>query len=221
LKTFPISLLSILLIKSKRIKWFLLGGILTGIVISLPFLRSTYDFNLFINGSFLVHGSRGIQGRPFFSFLTYYLQSYGISFYQSEFSKMYALLALLGSQVLPLYLYFKKKTTNIWILILSSFIVYYLFTPVLNRTHLIWGTPFIFLGTLNIYKNRLKRYYFILILYYVFACFYYFLWNKGLKNPTSFGGQICIDPVFENRHKFPLINELYIKAVHWKKELFN
>jgi len=221
LKTFPIILLSILILKSKKVKLFLLGGIITGILISLPFFRSTNDFSLFVNGSFLVHGGRGIQGRPFFSFLTYYLQNYGISFYQSEFSKTYTLLALLGSQLLPLYLYFKKKVTNIWILVLSSFFVYYLFTPVLNRTHLIWGMPFAYLGILNIYKNRLKKYYLILISYYIFACFYYFLWNKGLKNPTSFGGQIWIDPVFDNRHKFPLINELYVKAVHWKKELFN
>lgn len=223
LKTFPIIFLPILLLKSKNPKkagLFLLGSLLTGIIVILPFLKSVHDFSLLVNGSLLVHGSRGIQGRPFFSFLTYYLQNLGISFYQSEFSKVYTFVTLTGSAFLPLYLYFKKNVTNIWILVFFSLAIYFLFTPVLNRTHFIWITPFVYLGFLNIFKGNFKKHYLSITLYYLFICFYYFLWNKGFKNPVSFGGYVWIDPVFKDNVKFPFFNELYIKAIQLKKSLF-
>ncbi len=220
-KTFPLILLSALLLRSKNIKLFLLGGFFVVIAISFPFFRSAHDLDLMIRGSFLVHGERGIQGRPLFSFLTYYLQRFGVNFFQPEFSKIYTATALIGSQILPLYLYFKKKINNIWVLSLASFAVYYLFVPVLNRTHLIWGTPFVYLGLLEIYEGRLNKYYLVISIYYLLLCIYYFFWDKGLKNPLTFGGQIWIEPVFEDKSKFPLINDLYVKAVQWKKSVFN
>ena len=220
LKTFPVILLSLMIVKSKNLKLFVLGGLLTGLVLSAPFLTSTDNFSLMLNGSFFVHGERGIQGRPLFSFISYYTQNFGLSFLQSEFSKIYTFIALIGAQVVPLYLHFKKKTSNIWILALSSFAVYYLFTPVLNRTHFIWGLPFIYIAVANSFSNNLKKHILTTSIFYISLCFYYFLWTKGLKNPLEFGGAVWIDPVFQNRPTFPLIKEMFVKAVMWKRQLF-
>jgi hypothetical protein len=208
LKTFPVILFAVFLLNVKKIPKFLLAGLLTGIIISLPFFRSFHDLTLLFQGAFLVHGERGIQGRPLFSFLTYNLQSLGISFYQAEFSKIYSLIALLGAQLVPLYLYYKKKIKNVWILSLFSFSVYYLFTPVLNRTHLLWGIPVIYLGSLISHsKSRTKHYATVLVVFVAMSCYYYF-WTKGFKNPVAFGGKIWIDPVFDNRTSFPFVLEV-------------
>ncbi|MBN1162632.1 DUF2029 domain-containing protein [Patescibacteria group bacterium] len=216
LKTFPIILISIFLIKTKDLKKFILGGFLITILLSLPFITSVQDAMLYINGALLVHGSRSIQGRPFFGTFTYYLQDYGVNFYQAEFNEIYTMCALLGAQILPLYLFFKKKVNNIWILIITSFSVYYLFTPVLNRTHFIWGTPFIYLGSATIFKNKLKKHFVSMTVLYVFLCFYLAIWNKGLKEPATFGGRVWLDPVLVYKPTFSLIYELrsrFIKGI--------
>lgn len=219
LKTFPIILFGTMLIKSKNYKKFLLGGFFTALIISLPFFKSFHDFSLMIVGSLLVHGERGIQGRPLLSMATLLLQNFGLSLYQAEYSKIYSLLALGGSFAIPVYLYFRKKVENIWVLILSSFTVYFLLAPVFNRTHSIWVLPFIFLGLLNIFKNNYKKFYLSLAAWYLIMCPYYYFWLKGLKSPEVFGGKIWLDSTKDDPKKINMFHQLYLKALKIKNQI--
>ncbi len=220
LKTFPIILFALFILKSTNRKRFILGALLAGIIIALPFMRSYYDFNLMIQGSLLVHGERGIQGRPFLSLATVYLQNYGLNPFQAEYSRLFSVAALISTQLVTLFLYFKKKITNVWILTLVSFAVYLLLTPVLNRTHLIWALPFIYLGVLQIFRNKLQYHFLTIFIVYVLMCAYYYFWVNGINNPDFPGGAISIDASDDNAgSRFSLISEWFIKMVKAKKQL--
>lgn len=210
-KTFPLIFIPLFFVLSKKKINFALGGILWAILISLPFLRSVYDFKLYFEGSFLVHGDRGIQGRPILSTIRYFAQPLPIMFFQSEFSKMYSILAITLPSVVAFYLYFRKKITNVWILTMAIFLTYIIITPVFNRTHLLWALPFLYIGSYELFKNNKIVFYSVIAVGYFISFFYYDAWDKGLKHPRKFGGKIWVDNSTEYNPRFPL----YVEFKQW------
>lgn len=177
-KTFPVILLPLFLLKTKNKLRFLMIGALIYFVISIPFMGSWEDFGQYIQGSLLVHGSRELQGRPILSYLTLITP---LNFYQVLLASLYSALAMLTSWIIPTVLLVKKKITNKYILAMISFGLYFLFTPVLNRTHLIWGIPFLILGLFEATKNKKWIYFVGLATFYVFYAWYLSMWFRGFR----------------------------------------
>ena len=177
-KTFPIILLPIFLLKSKNRTRFLLIGALVFLAISLPFMGSFEDFETYIRGSLLVHGERELQGRPLLSYVDYYTT---ISFHQVSLVKIYTYVSLLGSWAVTWWLFAKKKIQDKFILAAAAFLTFYIFTPVLNRTYLIWWIPFMVLAAFNAIKKRPWLYFAVLALFYVFYSWYLSQWTRGFR----------------------------------------
>lgn len=174
-KTFPIVLIPLFLIKVEN-KWkFLLSAFLVGLVFSLPFLGSIEDFITYLQGTLFVHGDRFIQGRPFLFYISYF---YKIELFQIIPLKFYSLMAILFPFVLTPLLYFVFRVRDKYVLSTVAFINFYLFTPVFNRTYILWFLPVFIIGMYKIFK---KRIYFFLafIVFYTFMSWYLVQWEEG------------------------------------------
>ena len=177
-KTFPILIFPLLLLKTPDRKKFLLSCSITGIAIAAPFLRSLDDFLTMLRGSVFVHSVRELQGRPFLFYISYYLH---IEFFQVIPLKVYSLIASLGGWIVAVLLYIRNKNLNIYILGVIPFLIFYLFTPVLNRTYLIWFIPIFCIAAYNPSlksRNNLLFYIFI-ISFYIFYSWYLIQWEDG------------------------------------------
>ncbi|MDC0449088.1 glycosyltransferase 87 family protein [bacterium] len=177
LKTFPYLLFPIFLFKSKNKKDFLLAGLMAGFVFVLPFLKSVADFTTFLNGAIFVHGNRFIQGRPFLFYISYF---YNVELFQIIPFKVYTLLASFSGWVVCTILYLKKWLRNRYVLSLISFGLFYLFTPVLNRTYLMWAVPVFLIGSYELVKNKKAVVYFSLVVS-AWSFYYWYLaqWKDG------------------------------------------
>lgn len=176
-KTFAIILFPLFFLKAKSKLKFLLGGLLLTIIISVPFIR---DLSTYVNGAFLVHGNRVLQGRPIITFLQYYVFGHVTSLWQAVYTEYFVYLAIAVSWVSGLIIY--KKSKNVFISSMYSFVAYYFFTPVLNRTHILWGLPFILIGLYDYMELRKfpKIVYYLAVvgLWFVLGVYLY-VWNKG------------------------------------------
>lgn len=182
-KTFPYLLFPIFLLKSKNKLKFLGAGLIIALAVSLPFLRSLTDFTTYIKGSLLVHGERFIQGRPFLYYIRYY---YKIELFELIPFKVYTLLASFSGWAVVAILYFKKWVTDKYTLAIVPFLTFYLFTPVLNRTYLIWFIPVYIIGSYNFFVQRgiggkwgKALFYLSLLGYYAFYYWYLAQWKDG------------------------------------------
>ncbi len=172
-KSFGAVLFPLILLKSGKKLHFLLGGMLVALLISLPFL---YDLNTYLGGTVLVHAERGVQGRPFLTFLSYFGYKYGINFFQSTHSEVYRKLAIILSWLSGVALFYKKKNLTIFQLSLLPIAI---LTPVLNRTHLLWFLPTIIIGLYDTLKNNRKYFHYALCGLYIFLFAYLYTWNSG------------------------------------------
>lgn len=175
-KTLPVILLPYIFFKSsfKDKKLLLLIAIILGFAFSIPFLKSINDFVYMIKGSLLVHGGREIQGRPFLFYLSYY---YGIELFQIIPLRVYSILSVLGGVIISLGFLFLKKG-SFYLVTTIAFLNFYLFTPVFNRTYLLWALPFYIISMFEIFKNKKFAYVFILI-YWLFFYWYLDQWVDG------------------------------------------
>lgn len=177
-KAFPVVLLPIFLFKSKNKIAFLTGGILFAILISIPFMGNWTRFWTYIQGSLLVHGLRDPQGRPLLFFAHNYL---GFPPYSLEIASVYKYLSIFSGWLVTLYLLIKNKVSDKYILSVISFALFYLFTPVLTRTYMLWFIPIYVLGMYEVLKNKSRYwYYFSLALFYGFYALYLVIWTKGV-----------------------------------------
>lgn len=183
-KTYALVLLPIFFLLSKNKKDFILSGLIVGIFFSLPFMKSFNDFYNYIYGSLFVHSGREIQGRPFLFYLSYWLD---LEFIQIIPVKIYSSLAMFGSWAIILVSYFFLKIKDKYILGTIAAFNFYLFTPVLNRTYLIWFLPVIIFGAYSLSRIK-KSYLFYLITISYFLLFYFYLreWNLGFHEVIPF-----------------------------------
>lgn len=220
IKLVPIILLPIFIWHSKDWRKILLSIFGIFLLISLPFITNATDIYFYIKGTLLVHAERTIQGRPILSFITYYLQDYGINFYQVRFASFYSSLALFVGPLLTLYLLLKRGVTNKYILTAVCFGLYFLFTPVFNRTHIIWGLPFFMLGTYESLHVD-KRYYIypLLTMFYIVLSGYTFFWYKGFKPPMEGSNRIWIDAPESASYALPIETVLRNKFYDYRHKL--
>jgi hypothetical protein len=177
LKTFPYILFPVLLLKAKNKKDFLVAGSMVAFLVVLPFLRSPEFFKTFLDGSIFVHSNRFIQGRPFLFYISYF---YKVELFQIIPFKVYTLLASFSGWAVVALLYFKKWVRDKFVLALIPFLTFYLFTPVLNRTYLIWFIPVYIMALFNLFSKKYRfLYYTFLVAYFAFYGWYLIQWKDG------------------------------------------
>ena len=180
-KTYPVILLPIIFTKVKQKKMIVIIGLLFFLAISVPFFKSGEDLINYIKGSLLVHSEREVQGRPVLTYIFYFMQDSGFSFLQTRLFKFYVYAALFSGVLLSIFLIYKKKVDDKYLLSTVSLLSFYLFTPVLSRTHLMWIIPVYIIATFNRYfeKNPFK-FYLLVLGYYLFYLFYLNQWSDGV-----------------------------------------
>lgn len=185
-KTFPIIFLPIFLYNSKKLPKFLLGGFIVAFAISIPFMKTMFDFQTYINGALLVHSERYIQGRPILYYISY---THKLEFIRLIPFKFYSILATFSGWILiTLYELFLKKKVQLSVFTQAIFpsFLFYIFTPVFNKTYPIWFMPIIFIGLYELFKD--KRYYIthaLMCAYWILYYWYIFQWGYGYH--------VCID----------------------------
>jgi len=148
-------------------------------------MRSVQDFIWYLQGSFFVHGSRDPQGRPILFFISYYTS---LPLFSLAVANLYKYLSIILGWLVTSYLSLKNKVVNKYILTMISFAIFYIFTPVLTRTYLLWFIPVYSIGMFNVFEKKKegftgknKLYYFLsLAAFYIFYAWYLHLWSKGL-----------------------------------------
>lgn len=176
-KTFPYILFPVMLLKAKNKKGFLLAGMLVGLFVSLPFLKSLDDFTTYLNGTIFVHQNRFVQGRPFLFYISYF---YKIELFQIIPFKAYTMLASFLGWIVATLVYLFKITKDKYVLALIPFLFFYLFTPVFNRTYFLWFIPIYVTAMYKIFKTKYRfLFYLSQILFFTFAGWYLLQWEKG------------------------------------------
>ncbi len=176
-KTFPIVLLPIFLMKSKNKLLFVVTGIIMFLSFSVPFLTSKSDFLTYIQGALLVHGDRFVQGRPFLYYLSYYEK---IELFRIIPFKFYSLGSILIGWVISIVLRTFNVIKDKYELSVFPIVVFLVLTPVLNRSYLVWGIPLILVGTYSFFQQRHSRlFYSINIFVWVFFYWYLLQWKDG------------------------------------------
>ena len=178
-KSFGIVLFPIFLLDSKNKLKFLLSGATYALLMSLPFLKSATDIRNYIKGSILVHGNRDPQGRPFLFLIDWYTH---LRIFSLSLAKIYVYIATFGGWLVTSFLYLTKKIKDKYVLALISFLIFFTFTPVLNRTYLIWFIPFLILGLDKVFKSKYRVAFFAsIVLFYIFYAWYLSLWVRGVR----------------------------------------
>lgn len=176
-KTFPYILFPVMLLKAKKKKAFLISGLLVGLVVSIPFLKSVDDFTTYLNGTLFVHQNRFVQGQPFLFYLSYY---YKIELFQIIPFKVYTLLASFSGWIIALVVYYFKLIRDRYILALIPFLTFYLFTPVFNRTYFLWFIPIYIMACYRMFKDKHKILFYISqFVFFAFAGWYLVQWKDG------------------------------------------
>ena len=176
-KVYPVFLLPVFLLLAKNKVKFLTASFMVGVFFCLPFLKSINDLMLLIRGSFLVHGERVVQGRPFLFYISYYYQVITI---QRIPTSVLAMLAILGGWFFEVLAWYFFNIKNKWILSLFAYINFYIFTPVLNRTYTLWFLPVFLLAAQRYIKNKYILYG-VLLLTWVFFYWYLYQWQDGFE----------------------------------------
>ncbi len=184
LKTFPIILAPIIFFNAKNRKLLLISAISWGLLVSLPFMKSLNDFSDYIKGALLVQGERGVQGRPFITILEYLTHTPPI---QALYVSLFAYASILISWAVSLFLLFQKKIKDSYILAGVAFATYFLITPVFNRTHIIWGIPFLLLGLYSAFQNSTVKFFCTVAAGYAFLAIYLYFWQKGIVFSPTLG----------------------------------
>jgi hypothetical protein len=183
-KTYSLVLFPIYLLLVKDKKSFILSGLIIFLVFSFPFMKSFQDFYNYIYGSLFVHSARSIQGRPFLFYISYWID---LEFIQVIPVKIYSYLAMFGSWIVILVSYFLFKIKDKYVLGTLAALNFYLFTPVLNRTYLLWFFPLIIFGAFSIsLKTKKSIFYFLTGLYFALYYFYLKQWGLGFHEVIPF-----------------------------------
>ncbi|MFZ5425140.1 MAG: glycosyltransferase 87 family protein [Patescibacteria group bacterium] len=185
-KSFPVLLFPLFLLKSKSKVKFLTAGFIIALVMSIPFMTSFDNFWTYIQGSLLVHGHRFVQGRPLLYYISYY---YKVELFRIISFETYTYLSTFFGWLLILLFYATKLSRNKYFLSLLSFASFYVFTPVLNRTYMLWFIPILLLGLYHVFfeaqlfqkyaKHKQVMFYMVLLTFWGFYYWYLAQWNEG------------------------------------------
>mgnify|MGYP001598760228 FL=1 len=170
--------------KLKGSRYFLISFALSLFLLSLSFMSSFDNFLTFIHGSLLVQSERFVQGRPFLYYISY--------FYKVEFLRMvpfnvYTTLAAVSGIIISFVLavlsngrQYLKRVCNVFSLSAIILAFFYLFTPVLNRTYLIWIIPSLCVAFFNLFQHKKLVFgYMAVTAFWLFYYFYLLPWKDG------------------------------------------
>lgn len=197
----PVVLLPLVLYHSKSRYKFLFWVGIVFVSISISFVFSKKDFVTYLRGSYLVHSERQIQGRPLLSYLSYISQG-AFKPYQNEFVNYYSFVALLSGHLITVILIRLNKAKRIYAVALMCFSTYFVFTPVLNRSHFLWLFPFIILGVKELIGEKNRVYPVSLLLIYIVVFTYLWTWNKGIEPSKQDKGKVVLyDNINDSKNK--------------------
>jgi len=178
-KPFGLIFLPLFLLESRNWRVFVLACGIVFIAISLPFLTGFSSLSTYLQGSLFVHSNRVLQGRPVLFYLSYYLK---IELFQVIPLAFYNFMATYFGWFLIVVAYILGKVRNKYFLASLSATNFLLFTPVLNRTYLLWFLPLFIIAFLHLAKRYSKK----IVLYYIpvavfwLTCFWYLnQWRDG------------------------------------------
>lgn len=184
IKTFPIILFPLFFFRSKNKIKFILSFGLTTLAISLPFLSDPVSY---LRSAILSHSERYVQGKPFLFNISYKLKIEIIRVLPFNF---YTLMAILSGWVITSLEYLKlpiRKLKNFYNLFRNKysaailpFLCFYLFTPVLNKTYLLWAVSVFAVGMYELFQKKRVWYYVSLAIFYAFYFWYLSGWGYGL-----------------------------------------
>lgn len=185
-KTFAVITFPLFLFRSKKPWKFLVAGFVTALAFSIPFMGNWPDFWTYVQGALLVRGDRFVQGRPFLYFISYY---FSVEFFRIIPFGFYSLgsifsgwiLISLNKVVSLIKSVSRFSILNKYSIVVLPFISFYVLTPVLNRTYLLWGVPFFLLGSYEFFESKGKTWLFYVLnsFYWVFCYFYLAVWKDG------------------------------------------
>lgn len=176
-KPFSLIFLPMFLIITKRRRLFLVIYSAVFIAFSLPFMTDINNFLTYINGSLLVHGDRVLQGRPVLFYISYY---YKVEFFQVLPLKFYAFMSSFFCWILTPILYYVFKVRRVFLLASVIAVNFLVFTPVLNRTYLLWFIPIFLIATFKYSDNKHCSAFLVAnIAYWLFCSWYLIQWKDG------------------------------------------
>lgn len=179
-KLTPIMFLPLIMLVSSKPKLFLNTLAATLVLVILPFFKSAEDFDMMLRGSVFVHTARNIQGRPLLSYIQHTIGDDLINFRQNSLFGLYTALAILLGPIVATVLFITNRCKNIYILCLICSISYYLFTPILNRTHVLWFFPLFLIGFYEATGKSALRYVILSASYFLVLSLYLVPWSKGM-----------------------------------------
>ncbi|GIW69960.1 MAG: hypothetical protein KatS3mg101_0707 [Patescibacteria group bacterium] len=175
-KPYSLIFLPLFLVKSSKPLKLLSASAVVGIALSAPFLKSWNDFVTYLRGAVFVHGERFVQGRPILYFISYYGK---IELIRIIPVKIYAYASLVVAWLVTLLsLYFSKIKDN-YLVAAFALLVFYFFTPVLNRTYFMWLIPIFAIAAHNIFSEKKILYFLSIVLYWTFYFVYLSYWKDG------------------------------------------
>lgn len=177
-KPFGLIFLPLFLIKSRKWWYFALSCGIVFLIFSIPFITSLNAALTYLQGTIFVQTERVLQGRPFLFFISYYghielFQIIPLSFY-SNMATFFGWFLIIGA-------YFLLRIKDKFVLASLSALNFYFFTPVLNRTYLIWFIPIFLITLFNLsekHKNKII-YYLPIIIYWILCYWYLKAWQDG------------------------------------------
>ncbi len=184
-KTFPVILFPLFIFKSKNPLKFLLAGFAIALIFSLPFITSPQEISTYIQGTLFVHSDRFVQGRPFLYYLSYL---FSIEFFRVVPFGFYSIGSIVFGWIFLVANRVFGWINNKYVASIYPFVIFYLLTPVLNRTFLLWWIPFLLLGTYRLFEKRnLSFFYIITGIFWAFFYWYLSQWDNGLHDGLKVG----------------------------------
>jgi len=175
-KVFPIILLPLFFLLAKKKLSFTLTCLGVFLLVSLPFLS---DINTYLRGSVFVNSDRFVQGRPFLQYFSY---KFSLDFIRVLPFELYSLASIASGWLLTVVFYLRKKITGLTTFLILPFLSFYFFTPVLNKTYLVWAIPILFISLSGaMFKKRPVLVYVLILAYLTFYSYYLIFWTSGLQ----------------------------------------
>ena len=175
-KPYSLVFLPLFLLKAQRPLKLIASSALIGLALSIPFFRSWDDFTTYLNGAVFIHGERFVQGRPFLFYISYYGK---VELIQIIPVKFYAYASVLSAWIFTFAAHYFFKIKEKYLLAVICLGLFYFFTPVLNRTHMLWLMPVYAIAMYGILGRKFLLYYLSLFSYWVFYYVYIYYWRDG------------------------------------------
>lgn len=175
-KPYSIIFLPLFLLKANKPLKLFAASAMIGFALSIPFLRSWADFSTYLQGALFVHGDRYVQGRPFLFFISWYGK---IELIRIIPIKYFAYASILSAWLFGILASRYYKIKDKYSVAVGCLLLFFMFTPVLNKTYLLWLMPLYLISVYGMVGRKVFIYYSSLAVYWIFYYVYLFHWKEG------------------------------------------